>query len=66
MNKNKSFKMIKDTAINIRVNSFIKDEFKTLLAEQGLSITQFIEEVMIRELKKEGRTVTVKIEEKIV
>lgn len=66
MKDRKMILILNDSSITVRVNSLIKEEFKNLLNERGLSITDFVKSAMINELKKEGRSVHLKIEEKIL
>jgi antitoxin component of RelBE/YafQ-DinJ toxin-antitoxin module len=66
MTDGKMIQILKDSSITIRVNSLVKKEFKDLLNERGLSITDFVKNAIVNELKKEGRSVHLKIEEKII
>jgi hypothetical protein len=56
------FEVKKDSAIRFRINSFLKREFQDLLKERGISITDFFEKKVMDELRKEGRTIIVKID----
>jgi antitoxin component of RelBE/YafQ-DinJ toxin-antitoxin module len=66
MTDGKMIQILKDSSITVRVNSLVKKEFKDLLNERGLSITDFVKNAIVNELKKEGRSVHLKIEEKII
>jgi hypothetical protein len=64
--ENKNFRLIKDAYIQLRLNSSIKAAIKELVEENNSTLSAFVEKALISELKREGKTVTVKIEETIV
>jgi predicted transcriptional regulator len=64
--ENKKFRLIKDAYIQLRLNSSIKEAIKDLVEENNSTLSAFVEKALIAELKREGKSVKVRIEKTIV